>query len=360
MELTLTSRLETLSYDTAAIGQNLTIAPLEETRDEWISLVKHVASSRLYHSERWLELLYKTYGFRFFTAFLRSKTETLAGCVFARAKFPFAQRFIALPFSDACEPLATNAVSLEMLLVSLAATKVAGQSLEIRGTSAPAPWITLDLFVNWELNLAFPAEQLYKGLASNFRRNIIKAEKSGVLIEYGHNFDEVRRFCALNVGNRRRLGLPSQPARFFQNALQEFGCTDDIQIWLASRAGRDLAAIFLIRHNDRIYYKWSARDASDVSGASHLLVWNIIEKFAKSQIVLDLGRCDVRNQGLCRFKREVGATSLPLPCSFTPRAPKITSSEQLSGMSAFASRIWRHLPLALYEPLSSPIYPYLA
>ncbi len=338
----------------------LNIAPFEQTRDEWISLLNQVGSSRLYHGERWLTLLQRSYGFRLFTVFLRSKREILAGCVFARAKFPFGRRFIALPFSDACEPLAAERANAQLLLSALASSKLNRQSLEIRGIEGPSPWITTDWFVNWELNLAQPAGQLEKHLSSNFRRNIIKAKRSGVSIEQGPGINEVRRFCALNVSSRRRLGLPSQPARFFQNALQEFADNGDVQIWLASRAQKDLAAIFLIRHNERIYYKWSARDAADNSGSGHLLLWSVIEQFANSNHLLDLGRCDKRNHGLARFKRELGALSVPLPCSFTPRVPKITSPEQLSGMSALASRIWRHLPLAVYESLSAPIYQYLA
>lgn len=323
-------------------------------------LVQQSACPRLYHSERWLKLLRKAYSFKFFTGLLRSSSEVLAGGIFARARFPFAHRFISLPFSDACAPLAVDSTTSERLLAKLAAARLPGHSFEIRGTRASAPWVTLEVFANWELSLEHSAERLYKGLAANFRRNLIKAEGSGVLIEYGQDFAQLRRFCALNVRNRRRLGLPAQPRRFFRAALEEFGRTNDMEIWLASRAGRDLAAIVLLRDNDRIYYKWSAHDGSDRSGAGHLLLWSIIETLAGHEITLDLGRCDVRNQGLARFKREVGALSLPLPYSFTPQAPKITSSEQLSGMSAFVSRIWRHLPLIVHEPLSRSIYQYLA
>lgn len=361
MEFALISRGEIFAYPVAGvIDQTVTITPFEQTRSEWASLVNDAGSSRLYHSERWLEVLHNSYGFSFFTALLRSAVETHAGCIFARAKFPFARRMIALPFSDACEPLATDKASLETLLAALAATKISGRSLEIRGTRAPSPWITLDWFVNWELDLTPPASELYKRLSPNFRRNILKAKRAGVSIEHGVGLDELRRFCSLNVNSRRRLGLPSQPSRFFRNALQEFSRSDDVQIWLASRAGKDIAAIFLITHNERIYYKWSARDASDYSGSGHLLVWSIIEQLAASNRIFDLGRCDIRNQGLARFKRELGASSAPLPCSFTPHVPKVTSSEQLSGISALASRVWRHLPLVLYEPLSAPIYRYLA
>lgn len=340
--------------------ESFTISPFEETRAEWKTLVQRTGFSRLYHDQRWLRLLHEVYGFRLFTGLLRSGTEVIAGSIFARAKFPFAHRFIALPFSDACEPLAIDSTASELLLTRLAATKLPRQSFEIRGTSAPRPWITLDEFRNWELDLVCPAEQLYRGLASNFRRNIRKARRSGVVIEHGHDLTRLNRFYALNARNRHRLGLPSQPKKFFRTALEEFGRTDDMHIWLASRTGRDLATIVLIRNGNRIYYKWSARESSSQDGAGHLLLWSIMETFAGNEMVLDLGRCDVRNQGLSRFKREVGAIGIPLPSSFVPRAPKNTSSEQLSGMSAVASRIWRRLPLVLHEPLSRSIYPYLA
>jgi hypothetical protein len=76
-----------------------------------------------------------------------------------------------------------------------------------------------------------------------------------------------------------------------------------------------------------------------------LLFWSVIEEVAARARTLELGRTDVRNQGLMRFKKELGASATALPSAFYPRAPRQVSSESLNGGFALAARIWRRLPI---------------
>jgi hypothetical protein len=74
---------------------------------------------------------------------------------------------------------------------------------------------------------------------------------------------------------------------------------------------------------------------------------------------LDLGRADVRNAGLMRFKGELGATASPLPSSFYPRAHQGVSSEVLSGNCAVLAKVWSRLPLSVTRLGGAMIYRFL-
>lgn len=96
------------------------------------------------------------------------------------------------------------------------------------------------------------------------------------------------------------------------------------------------------------------------AGINHLLFWSLIEEFAGKAASLDLGRADIRNEGLSRFKRELGATSEPLPYAFFPKGPHHASAEVLNGPRKILSRIWRRLPLPATRALGAAFYGYLA
>ncbi len=52
--------------------------------------------------------LKQAYGFKITVAGIRDGSELSAACLLARTKNPFNPRFVALPFSDTCPPLAAD------------------------------------------------------------------------------------------------------------------------------------------------------------------------------------------------------------------------------------------------------------
>ncbi len=341
----------------APAAERLSIVPYDAARAEWRAFTDRDPRAHLYHRERWLEVLARAYGFRFVVAELRSRSELAAACIMATTKNPLARGLIALPFSDDCAPLAIDDESGAALLAALAANRPAA-SIEVRGAHAAPPWRTADSFLLWQLNLLRPAARIFAGLATNFRRNLRRARGACITIEPGNGPDHLARFFALHSASRRRRGIPCQPLRFFEAVLDVYG--DDATIWCASHAGRDLAAVFVLRDGGRVYYKWSARVGGDTRGAGHLAAWSIIEEFACRAAVLDLGRADRRNDGLNRFKRELGAAATPLPYSYLPRVPRQPSAEVPAGLGSVATRVWRRLPGPVCRLIESAIYPYLA
>jgi hypothetical protein len=341
-------------------GTHFELEPFWKGKGKWESLIANAPGVSFYHHLTWIELLARSYGFSFSLASITKDGEPSAGCVLARATSPFGQRFVSLPFSDACAPLALNGEAADELLAALTAEGPANAAYEIRGIKAPSPWHTVECFANWTLDLALPLQILQRSLSVNFRRNVKRALQRNVLIDRGHEISYLRRFYKLQLESRRRQGVPPQPWRFFKLLHEIFAPNGNLEVWIALENGEDVACAVFFTDENSVHYKWGARRADRQASANHLLFWSAIEEFAGRRRFVDLGRTDVRNHGLMRFKKELGARLSPIAFSFYPRAPGQISSEVLTGKRRLAAEILRRLPIFATRILGEAAYGFFA
>lgn len=332
-----------------------------EGEGAWRQLLEAAPGPTLYHRPSWVELLSRAYGLSFWLATIHRNQKIRAGCVFARSRNPFTRRFVSLPFSDTCPPLAIDGGAADELLDALIAENASATAYEIRGIKGAKPWRTAECFANWRLDLDRPGASIAGSLASNFRRNLQRSLHQGIKVEQGSGIAYVERFYALLLESRRVFGLPPQPWRFFKLTHQIFGRDGSLTVWIASQNGQDVSSALFLRDRDVAHYKWGARLPGHQSSANHLLFSNAIEEFVSQGVhTLDLGRADVRNQGLARFKKGLGAIAEPLPYSFYPRVPASVSPEMLTGTGRLIAKVWARLPIVATKVLGAAIYRFLA
>ena len=266
---------------------------------------------------------------------------------------------ISLPFSDCGEPLAIDDEARSDFLSALASANQTA-SIEVRGTAGPAPWKNVECFSHWTLDLKRPLSEINAGFSRNVRSGIKRGRKDEIQIDRGTSADYVKRFFDLQLESRRRLGVPPQPFKFFSSVHEKFSRTGNCEVWFATLYGRDQAGAVVLRNDDQLCYKWSARVEHGHPGANHLLVASMLEEFAGTASAIDFGRCDVRNQGLVRSKIELGCVLRPLPYAFFPTAPQSISSEVLTGPARILSSVWKRLPLPVTRVLGDVLYRYVA
>ena len=340
---------------------DLQILPLERARAEWDALANSHPDATLYHRGPWLEVLRRAFDVRPSVAILGDSDSIHAACLLAHGGNPFRRSLISLPFSDFCPPLVANEndSARDSLMSGLAST-LSQTRLEIRGAAASAPWQVLDHFQRWTLDLSRPFQAIERAADREVRRHLRRARTAGVSVECSRSAEAIETFFALQLESRRRLGVPSQPLKFFRVVHEVFAQLDSIEVWFASHRGVRIAAVVVLRDSDVLHAKWSARMAGAPDGASHLIFMSIAEQHAQRARALDFGRTDSRNRGLSRFKRELGAHAAALPYSYFPNAPSVTSAENLTGVWQTASRAWRVLPIPVARALNSVTYRYLA
>ncbi len=329
-------------------------------RESWNNLATPANAATLYHDERWLRLLEQAYGFKITVAGIRDGSELSAACLLARTKNPFNPRFVALPFSDTCPPLAADPALVPLLADRLTGLAAPRGGYELRGVALPAPWRVVDCFQEWTVDLRRPIAELERRGAAHFRRQVRRASEGGLSVRCGSSLEDLGGFYQLMMETRHRKGLPVQPLSFFKRAHELFSPAGDLEIWSVSQRGQVIASGLMLRAFDCLHYKWSARRTDSPSGAAHLLLWSVIERHAGVTGSLNLGRTDARNSGLVRFKKEAGAEPSAMPYSFYPTAPNQISAEVLSGPMRILSQAWGRLPLPAARVLSAAIYRYMA
>jgi hypothetical protein len=197
----------------------------DEGRAIWNEMLTRCATAALYHQNPWLELLVRAYGFRLHLVTLEERRHVVAACVLARIKNPLLRRrFVSLPFSDYCPPLAVSKDAELRLLLALKGRTLPGAALEIRGVETAAEgWQCVEHFVNWTLSLEPGLTTIERRLSTSFRRNLRRATRENVVVSRGAGRDYLRRFYRMHLLTRRRFGLPAQPWLFFK-LLQEIIC----------------------------------------------------------------------------------------------------------------------------------------
>lgn len=231
---------------------------------------------------------------------------------------------VSLPFTDYCEPIIDGNISFFDIFNQLIdlGKNWDWKRIELRGgqkflsdTSfspssfpfcSPAPAY---FFYLHTVDLTKGERELNLGLRESTRRNIKKAQNSGVTVEFSKAWRAMESFCRLNSLTRKRHGLPPQPKKFFKNFFEDVIAMGEGIIALASYRGKVIAANIFILFGKKAIYKYGASDLNFQNlRANNLLMWESIKWLLENQYEsLSLGRTELKNQGLRQFKNGWGA-----------------------------------------------------
>lgn len=293
---------------------------LELDDARWRSFVTQNAEATPFHEPVWTELLARTYGYRAFAlAVVGDDGLPVAGAPFLEVRsVSRRRRWISLPFTDECPPLANDAGSRRALTLALAhAQEVLGApQIDIRGTVDGLGWRTTANAVIHELPLERDVECVRSRFSrSQVIRNISRAQREGVTIRRAVDARDLRAFYHLHTRTRRRQGVPVQPKRFFELLWAQLVEPGLGFILLAHADGPDpvAGALFLTGAGATIY-KFGASDTDAWRlRPNHLIFWTAIqEACARGDCRFDFGRSDLGNSGLRAFKTGWGATERAL------------------------------------------------
>ena len=296
-----------------------TINPLLDNR--WSEFVDRHPNSSVFHTIGWLNALRITYGYEPIALTTSAPSEKLTNALLfcVVRSWLTHSRLVSLPFTDHCEPLVENIEQLRALCAHLETVrrtqgwKYAEMRTSDAFLSAEEGLRECEVYQWHRLDLRASLDALYKGFHKDcIRRRIRHAERQGLRYEEGRNESLVRSFYDLIVLTRLRKHLPPQPFEWFQNLVACIG--KDVCIRIAFKGNQPIAGILTMNHHKKMYYKYGCSDARRNNlGATPMLFWRTIQA-AKSAGMeeLDLGRSELENQGLIRFKERWGAHSVRL------------------------------------------------
>jgi len=339
------------------------VNPLTDQR--WDALIAQHPLASPFHQSGWLQALQRTYGYEPFVLTSAAPGEEVKnGMAFCRVSSLITGiRAVSLPFADHCEPLVNSEAERVRFMAWLHAERARRRwrYVELRPLRLfqdPIPgWSPHQSYCFHELDLAPSLEKLFYGMHRDcIRRKVRRAEREGITYEVGRSPELLDAFYCLLLITRKRLRILPQPRSWFQNLMECMG--ENLQIRVARKDGRPIAAILTLKHRRSVIYKYGCSDEkAHKLGGMPFLFWKLItESKAEAAETLDFGRSDLENEGLIRFKSEFGAHQRNLTYYRSPGSEKQVTEARHSktagrvvsmlpdGISCAAGRIlYRHM-----------------
>ena len=307
----------------------MTLLALEDRR--WREFVESRPDSTIFHHPLWAKLLADCYGYRAMAVVLEAGGAVTAGIPAIDVSLPVGpRRWVSLPFTDHCPPLAGgDGADLIGILGDLAGSSF--DVLELRAAVSDPTVQSGGAFVRHDLALSDDVASTWKRLRRNHRRSVQDAEAAGVRIARGSSASDVDTFYRIHVQTRRRLGVPVQPRRFFQLLFERVIRPGLGFVLTAYQGDAPAAAGIFCAWNGTLTCKYSGRaDGFEKVDAVHLVYWNAIRwAIENGYHTFDLGRTGIEQTQLRSFKVGWGTREEPLPYAWLGRAPVRASSHRL-------------------------------
>jgi hypothetical protein len=309
---------------------------LDPSDENWLAFVASDPQANAFHHPAWINLLAECYGYRpFVIAVSDADGNIQAGLPIMEVRSPLTgRRWVSLPFTDYCAPLYRDVESLSQLTDDLVrlSHEAGTPRIELRWEYPTRPAVhSYSPYVLHTLELDPNPALVSKRFTSVHRQNIRTAEKRGVRIERGDQQVRLGEFYQLQLHTRQRQGIPVQPRRFFDllaaNIIQQgLGF-----VLSAYKDDECVAAAVFLHWQQTLMCKYAASRADSLGlRPNNLLFWTGIQWGCENGCTsFDMGRTDLDNTGLRRFKRDWGAEERPLAYSMLSATPPRSESGKL-------------------------------
>jgi CelD/BcsL family acetyltransferase involved in cellulose biosynthesis len=364
-ERTLAARTAAPSGSNAATAAR-EIATLPIDGSAWREFVHSHRSALAYHEPAWGLMLAECYGFRPFAIVILERGKILAGLpVIETRTLRRRRRWISLPFTDHCPPLALSDSASRELGAGLDRFRRQARvdRLDVHtDIIGPATFTRAIGFVH-TVDLTAGISSLFAAFdRSQVQRSIKRSARDGVTIRLGeHESDLTTVFYDLHLRTRRRQGIPVQPKRFFELLWRRILEPGHGFVLLAYSGHVPVAgAVFLIGP-ETLTYKYSASLPEFWrTRPNHAVIWRAMEwASSKGLHTFDFGLTHFPNEGLRDFKRRWAAEEAILYRSVVADTDHPgRSTEGVPGRAL--GLVVRHGPLWLCRGMGELLYKHAA
>jgi len=325
------------------------------------SIVREDPGANIFHSSAWARVIADTYGYEpdyFLGEGLRGR------CVVPMMEvrdFLHRRSGVGLPFSDAVPALGDRGQVRAETLDALVdfATRRKWRSIEIRDSLGIPGMRKRVGYVQHTAVLDKGIEAVRESLHDSIRRNIRKAERLGVKVRSSRDLEAMEGFYRLHCLTRRKHGIPPQPINFFRNLWRELITAGFGFVTCAFHSGRLVSASVFLLFGSTATYKYGASlESHHLLRANHLVMWRSIENcIQEGYRIFSLGRTDIGQNGLIRYKDGWGAEACP--CPYTVSGGRTWTSAR-TGISAMLCTVVRRMPIPVLRLYGEAAYRYMA
>ncbi len=296
------------------------IDPLLDQR--WPEFLEAQPQASIFHTPEWLRCLQRSYGYEPFVLTTSGPGNALTnGVVFCWVKsWLTGQRVVSVPFADHCQPLYERPEDLLAILESAKdGIEHKARPVEIRpfddsGIALREHGFRIcKSFRLHVLDLTPSLPELLKGCdKDSVQRRLRRAEKENLIYEQGRSPELLKKFYGLLLLTRRKHQVPPQPLTWFENLIACLGERATIRV--TSKDATVIAGILTLSFNRTMIYKYGCSDAAynNLAGTPYLFWKAISDAKAAGDHTFDMGRSDLDNPGLLKFKSNWGTQDKPL------------------------------------------------
>jgi CelD/BcsL family acetyltransferase involved in cellulose biosynthesis len=332
------------------------VDPLSDPR--WAELVEWAPRASVFHHPLWLSLLSECYRYPIVAVCLQEPGGRLvAGLPIATVRSRLTgTRLVSVPFSDVCPPIVDSDAQERALLAAVDAERTrCALPLEVHAEVPSLPGgATSESFYRHLIPLEGGRDDVLRRVAQPKRRAASKADKLGVEVHRRTDEGALDSFFRLHVLTRHKHGLPTQPRSFFRGLTRLFD-SDLGFVLLAEWEETPIGASVFLKHRETLTYKYGASDPKHLEKRPNDLL--MLEALALGCeygcTTLDLGRTEDYNDGLRRFKRQLGAEEQVL--TYTAAPPR-EHADSVRSVSSLQQRVIRRLPPAFGRALGAAVY----
>ena len=328
----------------------------------WRRYVEARPDATPFHDPRWAGVLAECYRLTgFVLAGVSEEGAVLAGLpLLVPPRFPGRdRRLVSLPYTDELPPLVGGNYARQFVEAADSARQELGaERIELRGMLEGARPSAVTA-VTHHLELPSDPELAVRAFSKTRRQGIRIAEGSSLRARRGeHEADLTEAFFDLHLQTRHRLGVPSQPKRFFRLLWQRIIEPGGGFVLVVERGGVPVASAVFLTGNGTIVYKYgaSAREGGRENPNDLLLSIAIRHACEQGFHTFDFGRSELSGTGLRWFKSSWGAVETPLVYATIGAA---TQSDTAGG-AGLAGRVLRRSPAWVTRAVGEAFYRYAA
>jgi Acetyltransferase (GNAT) domain len=333
--------------------------------EQWDRLLLSTRGHTVFHSAGWVTALARTYRYKplYFT---RPAADGLGMAIpmMEINSFITGHKGVSLPFTDYCPMIGNNDFSEEEAFHYICdyANRAGWKSVEFRnGNGAPQHLPVSVQYLSHALDLDRSEQEISSHYKSSIHRNLKKAVREGVKIEFSTSEKGVNEFYRLNCLTRKKHGLPPQPKSFFINLHRHLIDRGMGIIALAVYQDACIAGALYLHLGEKAVYKYGASNSKyQHLRANDLVMAEAIKWYASRGFKsLSLGRTAYENSGLRQFKNGWGAAESTISyCKYDIlKKALITEKAKTEG---FHTKIFSKMPLPLLRLTGTLLYRHAA
>jgi CelD/BcsL family acetyltransferase involved in cellulose biosynthesis len=285
-----------------------------------------------FHLPSWSEVIASCYGFAPSVLCLRDAVGKICAAspgIYVGGRLR-GRRWVSLPFTDACPPLAAEAAATEALAAELERHRLETglQSIEIRGDVPGDAGIRHRVGYQHEIPLTTDEHEVFRRLSERTRRAVKRAWRAGLVVRREPDLQSAHRsFWRLHCVTRRKLGVPVQPRAFFDAIWRQMIEQGSGYVLSAYLSARPVASAVFLECEPTVVYKLSAWEPSltRLGGPSAVLWEGIRTACEKGRTRMDLGRTELRHEGLRYFKQGWGCEETVLAYTYFGASTRVAA-----------------------------------